>query len=71
MGGTLSANPGAGAPYFVVSAMKDLVDLAQIDIIKVDIVNGQPRERVLSIPLTAAQASTACITWTSPIWSHP
>lgn len=66
MGGTMSANPGAGQPYFVVSAVKDLVDLASIDIIKVDILNGQPRERVISFPLTGAQASTACLSWQDP-----
>jgi hypothetical protein len=66
MGGTLSANPGIGAPYFVVSAVKDLVDLARIDIIKVDIVNGQARERVIPFPLAGGQTSTACLTWQDP-----
>jgi hypothetical protein len=66
MGGTLSANPGSGNPYFVVSAVKDLIDLARIDIIKVDIINGQPRERVIPFTLTGAQTSTACLTWQDP-----
>jgi hypothetical protein len=66
MGGTMSANPGTGKPYFVVSAVKDVVDLARIDIIKVDIVNGQARERVIPFPLTGAQTSTACLTWQDP-----
>jgi hypothetical protein len=66
MGGTLSANPGNGNPYFVVSAVKDLVDLARIDIIKVDIVNGQPRQRVIPFELTGTQKSTACLTWQDP-----
>jgi hypothetical protein len=66
MGGALSTNPGVGAPYLVVSAVKDLVDLARIDIVKVDIVNGQARERVFSLPLGVGQTSTACLTWQDP-----
>jgi hypothetical protein len=66
MGGTMSPNPGAGLPYFVVTAAKDLVSLARVDIIKVDIISGQARERVISFPLAGPQTSTACITWQDP-----
>lgn len=66
MGGTMSPNPGSDKPYFVVSAAKDVVNLAQIQIIKADVVGGQLRERVHDIPLPGPQgySTTApCITW--------
>lgn len=66
MGGTMGSNPGSGNPYFIVSAAKDLADLAEIDIIKADVVGGQIRERVHRFTLPGSQGySTAapCLIW--------
>jgi hypothetical protein len=61
MGGTMP--PGASAPKFVVSALKDTQDLAEVDIFKAAIVNGQLVEQLVRLPVSGG---SACVTWTDP-----
>jgi hypothetical protein len=71
MGGTMPAGPGsATAPQFVVNALKDTDDLAEVDIIKGMYVDGALTESVQRFyPSTANTTWTtgsACIGWTDP-----
>lgn len=66
MGGTMGTNPGSGPPRFVVMAAKDVVNLAEIDIIKGDVVGGHVREQVFPMALPGTQGysqSMPCLTW--------
>lgn len=62
MGGTIKPQ---GTPRFVVSALKDQTDLAQVDIIKASVVGGQVQEKVYSIPL----GGKTCVTWSDPAFN--
>lgn len=69
MGGTMSAKPsGATSPYFVIDAMKDETDLAEIDVVKGTVVDGQIVETVT--PISAAGSPAAmCTTWQDPTFA--
>jgi hypothetical protein len=54
--------PGA-QPRFVLYALKDETDLAQVDWVKASVVGGKAVERIYSTPLTGAPY---CITWADP-----
>ena len=71
MGATMAppgADAGAGAaPHFVINALKDQVDLAEVDLIKVSIVDGAPSEQVVQTMLTGSgslSAAAPCVEWT-------
>jgi hypothetical protein len=68
MGSTMAR--GTGAPQFVVSALKDDADLAEVDIIKGMYVNGTLTESIHrftpSSPNTTWTGGSACLGWTDP-----
>jgi hypothetical protein len=62
MGGRIGARPAAGAkPTFVVSALKDVDNLAEIDFVKVQVKNGVSTTVVTPFTVNAA---SACVSWT-------
>jgi hypothetical protein len=65
MGGTMS--PGSGSPSFVVNALKDADDLAEVDIIKGSIVGGTLKEEVNRFTPTSGTGTwsggSVCLTW--------
>lgn len=65
MGGTMPP-AAAGAAKFVVSALKDTTDLAEIDIFKASMVNGTMVERIKRISVSGG---SACVTWTDTDYS--
>jgi hypothetical protein len=68
MGGTMK--PGTGSPQFVVSALKDEADLAEVDIIKGAYVNGALTEEVHRFtpasPGTTWTNGSVCLGFTDP-----
>lgn len=59
MGGTMQS-VGAGNPKFVVYALKDQTDLAEIAIFKATVVNGEVVESLHTLPVGGG---AACVTW--------
>jgi hypothetical protein len=71
MGSTMLAPPSTGAtPRFVVSALKDEADLAEVDIIKGAYIGGALQEHVYRFTPQSAgttwSGGSACLTWTDP-----
>jgi hypothetical protein len=68
MGSTMAR--GTGAPQFVVSALKDDADLAEVDIIKGMYVSGALTESIHrftpSSPNTTWTGGSVCLGWTDP-----
>jgi hypothetical protein len=65
MGGTMGS-VGAGSAKFVVYALKDNTDLAEIDIFKASVVGGQVKEQLQKFTVSGG---SACITWTDTGYS--
>lgn len=65
MGGTM-ASSGTGNPRFVVYALKDTTDLAEIAIFKASVIGGQVVEKLTTIPVSGG---SACVTWTDDDYS--
>ncbi len=63
MGGSMTPVDG-GKPRFVISAIKDQTDLAEIHIIKAALHNGQMVETVTVVDTISPEV--ACVTWTDP-----
>jgi hypothetical protein len=68
MGGTMAA--GTASPQFVVNALKDADDLAEVDIIKGQYIAGALSESIHrftpATPGTVWSSGSACIGWTDP-----
>ncbi len=68
MGGTMAA--GTGAPSFVVNALKDADDLAEVDIIRGAIVGGVLQEEVNRFTSTSPggvwSGGSVCLQWSDP-----
>jgi hypothetical protein len=66
MGSTIPPGPpGSTGPYLVVSALKDVSDLQEIDIIKSTVVGGVIKDKIIAFnPLPSASAP--CIQWQDP-----
>lgn len=59
MGGTMNSTV-VGTPKFVVYALKDQTDLAEIDIFKASVVNGSVVEQIQRFTVSGG---SACVTW--------
>jgi hypothetical protein len=68
MGGTMQAATAGAMPQFVVNALKDTDDLAEVDIIKAMYVNGALQEVVHrftpATPNTTWSGGSVCFGWT-------
>ena len=62
MGGTMAS--GSGSPTFIVNALKDSDDLAEVDIIKGSIVAGTLKEEVQRF--TPSAGGSVCTQWNDP-----
>jgi hypothetical protein len=73
MGGTMAPGGGVTAPQFVVSALKDSDDLAEVDIVKGMYVGGAFTETIQrftpSSPNTTWTNGSVCLGWTDPAFA--
>jgi Protein of unknown function (DUF3604) len=65
MGGSMVSS-GTGSPSFVVYALKDTTDLAEIDIFKASVVGGKVVEQLQQLTVSGG---SACKTWTDTGYS--
>ena len=69
MGGAMGQPPAGGtSPAFVVSALEDSADLAEVDVVKAAVVAGRITETIQrftpSSPGTVWSSGSACVRWT-------
>ena len=74
MGGTIApagadGGTASASPHFVINALKDQVDLAEVDLVKISIVNGAAVEQVVQTTLTGTQVQAPCVEWTDPAFT--